>query len=216
MGKGGFTVQDLHARDGRLKLTVVQEHGPVSFTGIIDAGVVPYGVMGGCGHVLRVGIELKYPEKKVREQIKGAALRCSAQLLTQDAVTDRLTMSSVTAEQQAVKRKREADDSDVDMPGKEQTQLNASCCANATLHLCNLLSCWSADVLGLEYSAQPRAQVILQLIGAYSVVQHPLALYLTNGAVYHRVTLIGKEVVCWRKLTPREAIHCMVQELDKV
>ena len=92
-----------------------------------------------------------------------------------------------------MKRKREANDSDVNMPGEEQTQSNAICRANANLHLCNLLGCWPADVLGLEYSARPRAQIILQLIGAYSVVQHPLALYLTNGAVYHRVTLIGKK-----------------------
>ena len=85
-----------------------------------------------------------------------------------------------------------------------------------TLHLCNFLGCWIADVQGLQYSSMPKGQVILQLFAAYSVVQHPLALYLTDGAVYHRVTLIGKEVVCWRDLTPQQALHCMVQELAKV
>ena len=84
------------------------------------------------------------------------------------------------------------------------------------MRLCSLLGCWSADVQGLEYSAEPKAQIILQLLGAYSVVEHPLAMYLTNGAVYHRVTLIGKEVVCWRNLTPQAALHCVVQELEKV
>ena len=82
--------------------------------------------------------------------------------------------------------------------------------------MCNLLGCWSTGVQGLQYEAMPKAQVILQLLGAFSAVQHPLALYLTDGTVYHRVTLIGKEVVCWRDLTPRAALCCMVQELDKV
>ena len=92
MGRGGFTVRDLHARDGHLELTVSQEHGPVSFTGIIDAGVVPYGVMGGCGYVLRVGVQLKYTDaQKEARKIQGATLRLSAQLLTLCAVTDGLT-----------------------------------------------------------------------------------------------------------------------------
>ena len=127
MRRGGFTVRDLHAKDGRLELIVPQEHGPVIFTGIIDAGVVPYGVMGGCGHVLRVGIELKYTDaqKEARKQMQGAALRLSARLLTLCAVTDGLTLSYATAEQQRLKRKRETDDSDMDMPGKEQRRSNA-------------------------------------------------------------------------------------------
>ena len=149
MGKGGFTVLDLHARDGRLELTVNQEHGPVSFTGIIDAGVVPYGVMGGCGHVLRVGIELKYPDKQAREQMQGAALRFSAQSLTLGAVTDGLTMSYANAEQQAMKRKREADDCDVDMPGKEQTQsavlMRPCICATSWVAGLQMSRAWSTQ-----------------------------------------------------------------------
>ena len=108
--KGGFSVLDLHASDGRLELTVDLEHGPVTFTGVIDVGVVPHGVMGACGHMLRIGIELKYTEaqKKARErQIEGAALRLTAQLLTLSAATDGLTMSYATVSCRATETEEE-------------------------------------------------------------------------------------------------------------
>ena len=54
------------------------------------------------------------------------------------------------------------------------------CGPNATLHLCKLVGCWITGVQGLQYEALPKAQVILQLLGAFSAVQHPFALYLTG------------------------------------
>ena len=82
--------------------------------------------------------------------------------------------------------------------------------------VCKVLGCCSADVQGLEFKSTYKGHVILELLAAYSVVEHPLALYLTDGMAYHRLTLIGKHLVCWRNLTPQQALHCMVQELDKV
>ena len=90
------------------------------------------------------------------------------------------------------------------------------CGAYAILHVCELLGCWSTGFQALQFKAMPKAQVMLQLLGAFSAVQHPLALHLTGGTVSHCVTLIGKEMVCWRDLTPLEALRCMVQELDEV
>ena len=76
MGEDGFDVLDLHASDGHLELTVDQQQGPVTYTGILDVGVVPHGAMGDCSDVLRVGIELKYTkaQKAARSQVAGAAL----------------------------------------------------------------------------------------------------------------------------------------------
>ena len=95
MGENGFAVLDLHAGDGHLELTVVQQHGPITYTGILDVGVVPHGAMGDCTDVLRVGIELKYTKayKAARGQVAGAALRsCTLRLpLCGCSVTDCLT-----------------------------------------------------------------------------------------------------------------------------
>ena len=100
MGENGFAVLDLHAGDGRLELTVDQQHGPVTYTGILDVGVVPHGAMGDCSDVLRVGIELKYTKAKkaASGQVAGAALRSCTRRLTLcgPAVTDCLTMSYAT------------------------------------------------------------------------------------------------------------------------
>ena len=62
----GFAVRDLHSSDGRVSFT----HESTVYTGIIDAGVVPFGVMGDTStSQLRVGLELKQTaEQKQRYQ----------------------------------------------------------------------------------------------------------------------------------------------------
>ncbi len=59
-------MRDLHSNDGRVSFT----HESTVYTGIIDAGVVPFGVMGDTStSQLRVGLELKQTaEQKQRYQ----------------------------------------------------------------------------------------------------------------------------------------------------
>ena len=68
----------------------------------------------------------------------------------------------------------------------------------------------------LAYAGRDKGQAILELLGLYSRVEWPLSLYLTDGLVYHRLTLIGKQLICWEDLQPRQALHSMVIELAKV
>lgn len=52
----GFDVLDMHRNDGRVSFA----HGGTLYTGIIDVGVVPFGVRGDtCRSQLRIGLELK-------------------------------------------------------------------------------------------------------------------------------------------------------------
>ena len=105
--------------------------------------------MGRCGHVLRAGIELIYTEaqKKAREQMQGAALRFSGHSLTLGAITDGPTMAYATAEHQGLKRKREADDSAVDMPGKRTEAVQRS--SAVLMQPCICAASW---VAGLQMS----------------------------------------------------------------
>ena len=67
----------------------------------------------------------------------------------------------------------------------------------------------------VKCSARHKGQAILELLATYSAVQHPLSLYLTDGLVYHRLTLLGKKLACWKDIEPQQALHCMVRELKK-
>ena len=60
-------MRDLHSNDGRVSFT----HESTVYTGIINAGVVPFGVMGDTStSQLRVGLELKQTaEQKQRYQV---------------------------------------------------------------------------------------------------------------------------------------------------
>ncbi len=68
----------------------------------------------------------------------------------------------------------------------------------------------------VKYAGSEKCQLVLELIGAFSKAEWPLALYLSDGLTYHRVTLNGKRLFYWEKLEPREALYCMVTDLKEV
>lgn len=60
----GFAVKDLH-KDPESKLTITVNN--ITYTGILDVGVVPYGASGKtCARQLRLGVELKHTNDQKR------------------------------------------------------------------------------------------------------------------------------------------------------
>ena len=63
---------------------------------------------------------------------------------------------------------------------------------------------------------KPRARPSLSFWAVMRQLNTPLTLYLTDGDVFHRLVLVGKELRFWKNLGAKEALYWMTQDLAAV
>lgn len=68
----------------------------------------------------------------------------------------------------------------------------------------------------LSFAAGEKGQVILETLACFAVVRKPMSLYLTDGSIYHRLTIHDNDLVYHLDLDVPTALSFMVQDIKKV
>ena len=70
-------------------------------------------------------------------------------------------------------------------------------------------------VAGLSFAARVKGQAILEVLACFAVVCKKVALYLTDGVKYHRLTLTDDQLLYHLDLDVPTALSFMVQDIKQ-
>ena len=70
-------------------------------------------------------------------------------------------------------------------------------------------------VAGLNFAARVKGQAILEVLACFAVVRKKVALYLTDGVKYHRLTLTDDQLLYHLDLDVPTALSFLVQDIEQ-
>ena len=70
-------------------------------------------------------------------------------------------------------------------------------------------------VAGLSFAARVKGQAILEVLACFAIVRKKIALYLTDGVNYHRLTLTDDQLLYHLDLDAPTALSFMVQDINQ-
>ena len=71
-----------------------------------------------------------------------------------------------------------------------------------------------AWIAGFKFAARVKGQAILEVLACFAFVRKKIALYLTNGVEYHRLTLTNDQLLYHLDLDAPTTLSCMVQDIQ--
>ena len=115
------------------------------------------------------------------------------------------------------RRRRTAEEADTDVEdegtveeeGTAPGKLNCCCLeAKHLFHLQCYVPCFESNLSSVslvvdekfEFMGRPKGQATMELLAAYAIAEHPVAMVLTDSHVYHLLRLRGTSLICWANL----------------